>query len=118
MAFRCGQPRRPRFWRCPKERPRGWQLLPVTPNKVLGNDVPLYLAPPSAPAPVAGDAVAKLVDEWRSEERNYADRPADIAIWATHRCAERLAAALAQDRASQAAAPSAPVAVPEGGRDA
>ena len=61
----------------------------------------------AAPAPVAGDAVAGLPEKWRWRAAGY-ENPERARI---ERCAADLAAALAQDRASQAAAPSAPVGV-------
>lgn len=74
----------------------GFKLVPVT-------------APPSAPAPVAGDAVAKLLQAWDTSPTKAG--PDWIEKNARRECAHQLRAALAQDRASQAAAPSAPVEV-------
>lgn len=62
----------------------------------------------AAPAPVAGDAVAKLPDLWRDYEYSSATLPEYVA----NSLANELEAALAQDRASQGAAAG----VPEGWR--
>ena len=64
-------------------------------------------APPSGPAPVAGGAVAKLLQAWDTSPTKAG--PDWIEKNARRECAHQLRAALAQDRASQAAAPSAPV---------
>ena len=79
-------------------------------TKVFPGDViaaPYDTAPPSAPAPVAGDAVAALVEQWRKEA--YPVTGTKAARLAE--CADELEVALAQDRASQGAAPSTPVGV-------
>ena len=60
-------------------------------------------------APVAGDAVAKLLQAWDTSPTKAG--PDWIEKNARRECAHQLRAALAQDRASQAAAPSAPVGV-------
>ena len=75
---------------------------------------PARTAPPSAPAPVAGDAVAKLLQAWDTSPTKAG--PDWIEKNARRECAHQLRAALAQDRASQAAAPSAPVG--DGAREA
>ena len=36
-----------------------------------------------------------LAEGWRSEDRNFADPPADVAIWAKHRCADEVLGPLA-----------------------
>lgn len=70
----------------------------------------LVAALSSLAAPVAGDAVSRLPERWRSYKGSiYADNSAKQD--ALHDCADELEAALAQDRASQAGA-----GVPEGWR--
>ncbi len=69
---------------------------------------------PSTPAPVAGDAVADLPREWRQTAHHMRKSNMDDNLPHADpydQCADDLEAALAQDRASQAAAPSAPVGV-------
>lgn len=63
---------------------------------------------PAAPAPVAGDAVARLSIQWRHNAQGCGPKDQHAAgTWRS--CARELEAALAQDRASQAGA-----AVPDG----
>ena len=66
----------------------------------------LTTAPPSAPAPMAGDAVAAELQTILSDARAMGYM-GDTTI--TFETLERAITALVQDRASQAAAPSAPV---------
>ena len=66
------------------------------------------LSSTAAPAPVAGEAVAKLPAKWRedmpSREEQYGDRSCSGEAAGYDACIYDLEAALAQDRASQGAA--------------